>query len=299
MKDNRRKSNGGSKNNRNNGFEKRERNDRRDGSRNNRRGEMSQNNKYFNSAMDEELAGLQLEGRNPVMEALNHGKTIDKIIVKKGEVEGTLKVIVAKAIEKGIVVQEVDKVKMEQMSRSNNCQGVIALCPAHEYCDIYDILDKAKEKGEDPFIIVLDEITDPHNLGAIIRTANACGAHGVIIPKRRAVGLTAIVSKTSAGAVEYVPVARVTNISKTIEDLKKAGVWVTCADMKGTDYYKAELSGPIAVVIGSEGEGVSRLVKEKCDFSVRIPMYGEIASLNASVAAGLVMYEVVRQRKFK
>lgn len=292
MKDNRKKT-------KNNSVKRNDRrDDRRDGFSRGRREEMNKSNKYFESAKDEELAGLQLEGRNPVMEALNHDKTIDKIIVKKGEVEGTLKVIVAKAIEKGIIVQEVDRMKMEQMSRSNNCQGVIALCPAHEYCDIYDILDKAKEKGEDPFIIILDEITDPHNLGAIIRTANACGAHGVIIPKRRAVGLTAIVSKTSAGAVEYVPVARVTNIAKAIEDLKKAGVWVTCADMKGTDYFKAELKGPIAVVIGSEGEGVSRLVKEKCDFSVRIPMFGEIASLNASVAAGLVMYEIVRQRKF-
>lgn len=256
------------------------------------------NNKYEenNDAFDE---GLQLEGRNPVLEALNHGKTIDKIIVKKGEIEGTLKVIVAKAIEKGIIVQEVDKIKMEQISRSNNNQGVIALCPAHEYCEVSDILEVAKEKGEDPFIIILDEITDPHNLGAIIRTANACGAHGVIIPKRRAVGLTAVVSKTSAGAVEYVPVARVTNIARVVDDLKKLNIWIACADMAGRSYFKSDMTGPIALVVGNEGEGVSRLVKEKCDFAVGIPMYGEITSLNASVSAGLMMYEVVRQRKFK
>lgn len=252
----------------------------------------------FNSPKDEYEDGLQLEGRNPVMEALNHGRTIDKIFFKKGEIEGTLKVIAAKAAAKGIVIQEIDKAKLEKMSRSNNCQGVIALCPAHEYCDVYDILNNAKEKNEDPFIIILDEITDPHNLGAVIRTADACGAHGVIIPKRRAVGLTAAVSKASAGAVEYVPVARVTNIGRTIDDLKKEGIWIACADMRGEDYFKADLKGPLAVVIGSEGEGVSRLVKEKCDFSVRIPMYGKIASLNASVAAGLIMYEAVRQRRF-
>lgn len=243
--------------------------------------------------------GLQLEGRNPVMEALNHDKPIDKIIVKKGEIEGTLKVIVAKAVEKGIIVQEVDKVKMEQISKSHNNQGVIALCPAHEYCEVSDILDIAREKNEDPFIIILDEITDPHNLGAIIRTADACGAHGVIIPKRRAVGLTAVVSKTSAGAVEYVPVARVTNIARVIDDLKKENIWVACADMKGQEYFNANMTGAIALVIGSEGEGVGRLVREKCDFAVGIPMYGEMSSLNASVSAGLMMYEVVRQRKFK
>lgn len=248
---------------------------------------------------DDEFEGLQLEGRNPVLEALNHGKTIDKIIVKKGEIEGTLKVIVAKAVEKGIVVQEVDKHKMELISKSHNNQGIIALCPAKEYVEVDDILNIAKEKNEDPFIIILDEITDPHNLGAVLRTADACGAHGVIIPKRRAVGLTAVVSKTSAGAVEHVAVARVTNIARTIDDLKKAGVWVTCADMKGTVYYDAELKGPIALVIGSEGEGVGRLIKEKCDFSVKIPMYGKISSLNASVAASLVMYEVVRQRRMQ
>lgn len=241
---------------------------------------------------------FQLEGRNSVLEALNHNKTIDKIFVKKGEIEGTLKVIVAKALERGIIVQEIDKLKMEQMKKTNNPQGIIALCPAHEYCDVEDIIETAKKRGEDPFIIILDEITDPHNLGAIIRTADAVGAHGVIIPKRRSVSLTAIVSKTSAGALEYVPVARVNNISKEIEKLKKQGLWIACADMKGTECFKADLKGAIGIVIGNEGDGVSRLVKENCDYSVKIPMYGNIKSLNASVAAGLLMYEVVRQRKF-
>lgn len=241
---------------------------------------------------------FQLEGRNSVLEALNHNKTIDKIFVKKGEIEGTLKVIVAKALEKGIIVQEIDKLKMEQMKRTNNPQGIIAICPAHEYCEVYDILENARKKQEEPFIIILDEITDPHNLGAIIRTADAVGAHGVIIPKRRAVSLTPIVSKTASGALEYVPVARVNNISKEIEKLKKEGLWIACADMKGTTYFDANLKGPIGIVIGNEGQGVSRLIKESCDFSVKIPMFGNIQSLNASVAAGLIMYEVVRQRKF-
>lgn len=253
-------------------------------------------NKYEdNSAFDE---GLQLEGRNPVLEALNHDKPIDKIIVKKGGIEGTLKVIVAKAREKGIIVQEVDREKMAAISKSNNNQGVIAICPAYEYCDVQDILAIARNKGEDPFIVICDEITDPHNLGAIIRTADACGVHGVIIPKRRAVGLTAVVSKTSAGAAEFVPVARVTNLARAIDELKKENVWVACTDMGGKEYFNSDLKGAIAVVIGNEGSGVSKLVKNKCDFTVGIPMYGKIGSLNASVSAGLVMYEIVRQRKF-
>lgn len=242
--------------------------------------------------------GFQLEGRNSVLEALNHNKTIDKIFVKKGEIEGTLKVIVAKALERGIIVQEIDKMRMEQMKRTNNPQGIIALCPAHEYCEVEDILENAKKRGEEPFVIILDEITDPHNLGAIIRTADIAGAHGVIIPKRRAASLTAIVSKTSSGALEYVPVARVNNITKAIEKLKKNGLWIACADLKGTECFKADLKGAIGLVIGNEGAGVSRLVKESCDYSVKIPMYGNIESLNASVASGVLMYEVVRQRKF-
>jgi 23S rRNA (guanosine2251-2'-O)-methyltransferase len=253
-------------------------------------------NKYEDSSAFED--GLQLEGRNPVLEAINHDKPIDKIFVKKGEIEGTLRVIVAKAREKGILVQEVDREKMAAISRSNNNQGVIAVCPAHEYCEVSDILAIAKKKGEDPFIIICDEITDPHNLGAIIRTADACGAHGVIIPKRRAVGLSAIVSKTSAGAVEFVPVARVTNLARTVDELKKSGVWIACADMKGSEYFKTDLRGPIAIIVGNEGSGVSKLLKDKCDYIVGIPMYGQISSLNASVSAGLMRYEVVRQRKF-
>ena len=256
----------------------------------------SRANKYEDNSAFEE--GLQLEGRNPVLEALNHDKPIDKIIVKKGGIEGTLKVIVAKAREKGIIVQEVDKEKMALISKSNNNQGVVALCPAHEYCELSDIIANARAKNEDPFIILCDEITDPHNLGAIIRTADAVGAHGVVIPKRRAVGLTDIVSKTSAGALEFVPVARVTNMARTIDELKKENIWVACADMAGNDYFKSNLKGAIALVVGNEGSGVSEFVKKKCDFTVGIPMYGSIDSLNASVSAGLIMYEVVRQRKF-
>lgn len=254
------------------------------------------NNKYEDNSAFEE--GLQLEGRNPVLEALNHNKPIDKIIVRKGGIEGTLKVIVAKAREKGIIVQEVDKEKMASISRSNNNQGVIAICPAYEYCELSDIIQIARNKGEEPFIIVCDEITDPHNLGAIIRTADCCGAHGVVIPKRRAVGLTAVVNKTSAGAAEFVPVARVTNIARAIDELKKENIWVACTDMGSKEYFNSDLKGALAVVIGNEGSGVSKLVKDKCDFSVGIPMYGHIDSLNASVSAALVMYEVVRQRKF-
>lgn len=261
------------------------------------KGDINKYKRNYKDEIDEEKAKLQLEGRNSVLEALNSGKTIDKIIVKQGEIEGTLKVIVAKAHEKEIVVSKVDKAKMDEISVTGNNQGVIAFCPAHEYSSVEEILQKAYDKNEDPFIIVLDEITDPHNLGAIIRTADACGAHGVIIPKRRSVSLTAVVAKASAGAIEYVSVARVTNIANTIDMLKKSGVWTAAADMDGEEYFDAPLKGAIAVVIGNEGKGVSRLVKEKCDFSLSIPMLGKISSLNASVAAGLIMYEIVRQRK--
>ena len=239
---------------------------------------------------------LKLEGRNSVLEALNNDRPIDKIFIKSGEIEGSIKIIIAKAREKGILIQEASKLKLDEMSESSHHQGIIAVCPAHKYAEVDDILQRAYEKGKDPFIIILDEIADPYNLGAIIRTAEASGVDGVIIPKRRAVGLTGIVSKTSAGALEHVLVARETNLNRVIEDLKKKGIWVVCADMKGTSMTNAELKGPIAVVIGGEGEGVSRLTKQNCDFSIKIPMYGKIESLNASVAAGVVMYEVVRQR---
>ncbi|HIW26289.1 MAG TPA: 23S rRNA (guanosine(2251)-2'-O)-methyltransferase RlmB [Firmicutes bacterium] len=241
----------------------------------------------------------QLEGRNAVLEVLKSGRDIEKIIVQKGNVEGTIRRIAGMAKERGIVVQEAARQKLDEMSQTKNHQGVIAIVSEHEYAEVDDILRSAAEKGEKPFIIILDNITDPHNLGAVIRTAECAGAHGVIIPKRRSVGLTAVVGKTSAGALEYMPVARVTNIARTIEELKKQGVWVACADMDGEDYYDASLDGAIALVIGSEGEGVSRLVKEKCDFTVSIPMYGKISSLNASVAGALLMYEVVRQRNYK
>ena len=239
----------------------------------------------------------QLEGRNAVLEMLKSGRDIEKVIVVKGNVEGTVRRIVG--MERGIVVQEVVRQKLDEMSQTKNHQGVIAIVSEHEYADIQDILAAAADKGDKPFIIILDNITDPHNLGAVIRTAECAGAHGVIIPKRRSVGLTATVGKTSAGAVEYMPVARVTNIVRTIEELKKEGIWVACADMGGEDYFESALDGAIALVIGSEGEGVSRLVKEKCDFTVSIPMYGSISSLNASVASALLMYEVVRQRNYR
>ncbi len=245
---------------------------------------------------DDELENLQLEGRNAVLEAIRIKRPIDKILLKKGEVEGTLKVIKAKALAANIIVQETAKSNLDEMAKSHNHQGVIAFCSAQEYAEVEDMLELAKEKGEDPFIVILDGITDTYNLGAIIRSANAAGAHGVIIPKRRAAGLSAMVSKASAGAILYTKVARVTNITTEIEKLKAAGLWVVGTDMKAKSLYETELKGPVAVVIGSEGTGISRLVKEKCDLKVSIPMIGEIESLNASVASGVLMYEIVRQR---
>ena len=246
---------------------------------------------------------MQLEGRKAVLEALNHNKPIDRLLLRKeaSGLQGTLKVIAAKARELGVVVQEVDRAKLDGMAQSGNHQGVIAVCPAKEYVDVDEILAIAKEKDEPPLIVVLDGITDPHNLGAILRTVEAGGAHGVIIPKRRAVGLTGAVAKTSAGAIEHVAVSKVTNIGRCIDELKAKGLWVICADgghagSEGTSIYDADFSGPIVLVIGSEGEGVSRLVREKADFVVRIPMLGRISSLNASVAAGIMIYEAVRNR---
>jgi len=252
---------------------------------------------------------MQLEGRKAVLEALNHNKPMDRLLIKKetdGALTGTLKVIAAKAREQGIVVTTVERAKLDMLAQSGNHQGVIALCPAKEYVEIEEILDIAAKKNEPPFIIILDGIVDPHNLGAILRTAEAGGVHGVIIPKRRAVGLTGAVAKTSAGAIEHVPVAKVTNINRTLEDLKEAGLWIVCSDGEagtvkseaesGTSLYDADLSGPIALVIGAEGTGVSRLARENADFTVYIPMLGRISSLNASVAAGIMIYEVVRSR---
>lgn len=243
---------------------------------------------------------LLLEGRKAVLEALNHQKPVDKVLLRREKdktLEGTLRVISAKARELGVVVQEVDRARLDMLSESGHHQGVIALCPAQEYVEVEDMLALAAERNEPPFLVILDGVTDPHNLGAVIRTAEAGGAHGVIIPKRRAVGLTGVVAKTSAGAIAHMPVARVTNITRTLEDLKKQGLWIACADMDGSSLFEADLSGPIALVVGGEGAGVSRLVMEKADFKIKIPMFGKIASLNASVAAGIIIYEIVRGRR--
>ena len=240
-----------------------------------------------------------IEGRNAVLEAFRSGKTIDKIFVIDGCQEGPVKSIIREAKKTDTIINFVDKERLDRLAGTGHHQGVVAQAAAYEYAEVEDILKAAKDKGEAPFIFILDEIEDPHNLGAIIRTANQAGAHGVIIPKRRAVGLTATVAKTSAGAINYTPVAKVTNISKTIEDLKKQGIWFVCADMDGTTMYDLNLTGPIGLVIGNEGSGVGRLVKEKCDFVASIPMKGDIDSLNASVAAGVLAYEIVRQRMTK
>ena len=237
-----------------------------------------------------------IEGRNAVLEAFRAVKTIDKLFVLDGCQDGPVKSILREAKKTDTIINFVDKERLDRLANSGHHQGVVAQAAAYEYAEVEDILNAAKEKGEAPFIFILDEIEDPHNLGAIIRTANLCGAHGVIIPKRRAVGLTATVAKTSAGAVNYTPVAKVTNIAKTIEELKKEGMWFVCADMDGQTMYDLNLTGPIGLVIGNEGAGVSRLVKEKCDFTASIPMKGDIDSLNASVAAGVLAYEIVRQR---
>lgn len=242
--------------------------------------------------------GLQLEGRNAVLEALSSDRDIDKIWVKKGEIEGSLRVIKSKARDRNIVVQEVSINKLNEIAMTHNHQGVIAMCPAKDYCEIDDILAKAKEKNEDPFIIILDGVTDTHNLGAIIRSANCAGVHGIIIPKRRAAGLTGIVSKTSAGAIEHVLISKVTNISRAIEELQQKGVWIYCATMGGTPLYDTDLKGAVGLVLGDESEGISKIVEKASDFAVQIPMYGEISSLNVSVAGSVLMYEVVRQRKF-
>lgn len=239
---------------------------------------------------------LTIEGRNAVLEAFRSGKTIDKLYVLDGCHDGPVSSILREAKKHQTIVKFITKERLDQMSETGKHQGVIAVAAAYEYAEVEDILENARQKGEPPFIFILDNIEDPHNLGAIIRTANLAGAHGVIIPKRRAVGLTATVARTSAGALNYTPVAKVTNIGVTIEELKKEGLWFVCADMDGEVMYNLDLKGAIGLVIGNEGEGVSRLVKEKCDFVASIPMKGDIDSLNASVAAGVLAYEIVRQR---
>ncbi len=239
----------------------------------------------------------QVEGRNSVIELLESGRDINKIFVSNGEKNGSINKILAMAKEKRIIVVEVNKKKLEEMATSDNHQGVIAIVPPYEYCDVDDILDEAKTKGEDPFILILDGIEDPHNLGSIIRTAETAGVHGIIIPKRRAAAVNSTVNKVSAGAVEHMKIARVNNITETINYLKKNDLWICGTDMNtNTYYYNQDFKMPIAIVIGSEGFGMSRLVKENCDFLVKIPMKGKITSLNASVSAGIVMYEVVKQR---
>lgn len=245
---------------------------------------------------DNEEDNLVIYGRNAVLEAFRSGKTIDRLYVQEGVADGTLQSILRTAKKTDAVINFVSKDRLNKYAEGDKHQGVVAMAAAYNYADVEDILNAAKEKGESPFIIVLDDIEDPHNLGAIIRTANQAGAHGVIIPKRHAVGLTATVARTSAGAINYTPVAKVTNISRTIEELKEKGIWFACADMSGELMYNCNLTGAIGLVIGSEGNGVSRLVKEKCDFVVKIPMFGQIDSLNASVAAGVLSYEIVRQR---
>ncbi len=237
-----------------------------------------------------------IEGRNAVLEAFRSGKTIDKIYVQKGCQDGPVNSILREARKQDTIISFVPKERLDQMSGTGKHQGVIASAAAYEYAQVEELLRLAEERKEPPFLILLDNIEDPHNLGAIIRTANLAGAHGVIIPKRRAAGLTATVAKASAGALNYTPVAKVTNLGNTIEELKEQGLWFVCADMEGTQMYDLDLKGPIGLVIGNEGEGVSRLVREKCDLTASIPMKGEIDSLNASVAAGVLAYEIVRQR---
>ena len=239
---------------------------------------------------------LTIEGRNAVLEAFRSGKTIDKLFVQDGCKDGPILSITREARKHDTLIKYVPRERLDQLSETGKHQGVIASAAAYEYAEGEDILKNARDNGEEPFIFLLDNIEDPHNLGAIIRTANLAGAHGVIIPKRRAVGLTATVAKTSAGALNYTPVAKVTNLAATIDELKKEGLWFVCADMGGESMYRLNLKGPIGLVIGNEGEGVSRLVKEKCDYSASIPMKGDIDSLNASVAAGVLAYEIVRQR---
>jgi 23S rRNA (guanosine2251-2'-O)-methyltransferase len=239
---------------------------------------------------------LTIEGRNAVLEAFRSGKTIDRLFVLKGCQDGPVRTIIREAKKHDTILSYVERERLDQLSETKKHQGVIAYAAAYEYAQVEDMLKAAEEKDEAPFLILLDNIEDPHNLGAIIRTANVVGAHGVIIPKRRAVGLTATVAKASAGALNYTPVAKVTNLTQTIKELKERGIWFVCADMDGAPMYELDLKGPIGLVIGSEGEGVGKLVKENCDFNAAIPMAGNIDSLNASVAAGVLAYEIVRQR---
>ena len=256
------------------------------------------NTKQNRTNNEEKAYDDQIEGRNAVIELLENGKDINKIYISNGEKHGSINKIIAMAKEKKILINEIDRNKINQMSQTDNNQGVIAIVPPFNYCEIDDILEYAKSKNEPPFILILDGIEDPHNLGSIIRTAETAGVHGIIIPKRRAASVNSTVAKVSAGATEYMKVARVNNINDAIKELKENDVWICGTDMDTkTYYYDQDLKGSIAIVIGSEGYGMGRLVKENCDFLVKIPMQGKITSLNASVSAGIVIYEVVKQRK--
>lgn len=255
------------------------------------------NEKNFKSDLPkEEIREDIIEGRNAVIEALRSNRTIEQLFVATGDVSGSINVVLALAKEKGIVVKYVDRKKLDQISQTGSHQGVIAQITPYKYFNVEDILEYAKEKKENPFIIILDEIEDPHNFGSIIRTAEVCGAHGIIIPKRRNVGVTPVVFKSSAGAVEYTKIAKVTNINSTIDMLKEKGIWIYGADMKGDNCFDVNYDGAVALVIGSEGKGISKLTKEKCDALVKIPMVGKISSLNASVAGGILMYEILKQK---
>ncbi len=256
-------------------------------------GKMEKSNR---DTFDESRESNLIIGRNAVSEAVKSGREIDTVYVAKGERSGSIGPIIGRAKERGAVIKEVDRRKLDAMCSGGNHQGVAARVSAHKYASIDDMLSLARDRGEQPFLIICDEIEDPHNLGAIIRSADACGAHGVIIPKRRGVSLTYAVGKVSAGAVEYVPVARVSNLAQAIDELKEKGLWIYGADMSGERWDKVRYDGATALVIGSEGRGISRLIREKCDFTVSLPMRGKINSLNASVAAGILMYEVIKYR---
>lgn len=257
----------------------------------------NQSQKEIKNRLEEKKYDDQVEGRNSVLELLESGKDINKIFIAKGERHGSINKIIAIAKEKGIIIVEKDKRQMDEMAQNQNYQGVIAIVPPFEYCEIEDIIDYAKEKNEDPFVLILNGIEDPHNLGSIIRTAETAGVHGIIIPKRRAALVNATVNKASAGAVEHMKIARVTNITDSIEKLKKEGLWICGTDINANKYYyEQDLTGALGIVIGNEGNGISEKVKKNCDFLVKIPMKGKITSLNASVSAGIIMYESVEQR---
>lgn len=290
-------------NQRRSGYDRRSQGDRRKFERNTpdrRQGERRQEVRREEDYQEEKRFDDQIEGRNSVLELLESGKDINKIFVTRGEKHGSINKILAIAKERKIIVVEKDKKQMDEMSQEENYQGVIAIVPPFEYVEIEDILNIAKEKQEDPFVLILDGIEDPHNLGSIIRTAETAGVHGIIIPKRRAASVNSTVNKTSAGAVEHMKIARVTNISDAIEELKQAGLWICGTDINAEKYYyNQDLTGPLGIVIGNEGKGISEKVKKNCDFNVKIPMKGKVTSLNAAVSTGIIVYEAVKQRIVK